>query len=153
MVHFAFAARLFTAASLLALLFTAEHNSSFPLTFVISLYSALQFSAFLHVIVDHFFMDESHRDEGGVSRIPVWVGDPSRWEVFKKDVEWWLAGEDLNKTLSYNLAARFFQRQKSTARARARELTLEISRLCLRSRMLKAMWLLLQILALALISS
>ena len=68
-------------------------------------------------------MDDAHRDEGALSRIPVWDGDPTRWEVFRKDVEWWLAGEDLNRTMSYNLAARFVQRQKGTARSRAREFT------------------------------
>ena len=72
---------LFSACSLL-LLWTAEFNSNLPLTFVVSIFAAAQFGALTHVFVDHFIMDDAHRDEGALSRIPVWDGDPTRWEVF-----------------------------------------------------------------------
>ena len=55
------------------------------------------------------------------SRIPQWDGTPSSFRTFERAVKWWLSGEDLAKTLSFNLAARFVQRQTGTARARAME--------------------------------
>ena len=57
-----------------------------------------------------------------LSRIPQWDGNPSTFRTFKRDVTWWLESEDLTKTLNYNLAARFAQRQRGAVRRVAMEM-------------------------------
>ena len=54
------------------------------------------------------------------ARIPVWDGRPENWLSFKRDVDWWLEGEDLNK-ITYNLAVRLAQKQSLTVKRIARE--------------------------------
>ena len=66
-------------------------------------------------------VQHGHNDSGNVwSRIPVWDGKATTWRSFEKDLQWFLAGEDLTK-VSYNLAARIVQRQSGAVKRRARE--------------------------------
>ena len=51
------------------------------------------------------------------SRIPTWDGDASKWRKYKKDVEIWMEGENLE--VNYSVAARMVQRRSGTARIRA----------------------------------
>ncbi|CAE7525014.1 tenm3 [Symbiodinium sp. CCMP2592] len=55
------------------------------------------------------------------SYIPIWDGNAGSMRKFKKSVTLWLAGLDLERTASYNLAARFLLRQTGAARARGEE--------------------------------
>ena len=59
--------------------------------------------------------DEKKDDRGFDSYIPVWDGRSETLREFKKSVQWWLHSIDLEKTTSYNLAARFAMRQKGSA--------------------------------------
>ena len=51
------------------------------------------------------------------SRIPCWDGDPTKWRRYKRDVEIWLEGDNLE--VGYSVAARMVQRFSGTARLRA----------------------------------
>ncbi|CAE7480196.1 unnamed protein product [Symbiodinium sp. CCMP2592] len=64
--------------------------------------------------------DESRQDSFN-SYIPIWDGNAGSMRKFKKSVTLWLAGLDLERTASYNLAARFLLRQTGAARARGEE--------------------------------
>ena len=44
--------------------------------------------------------------------IPQWDGRAESIRQHKEDVSWWLAGVDLSKTASFNLAARYVRRQQ-----------------------------------------
>ena len=80
-------------------------------------------------MADHFIVDfeteemsdEKKDDRGFDSYIPVWDGRSETLREFKKSVQWWLHSIDLEKTTSYNLAARFAMRQKGSAKLRALE--------------------------------
>ena len=66
-------------------------------------------------------MAEGGGSESGIyHRIPVWDGRANTWKSFEKDVQWFLAGEDLSR-ISYNLAVRVAQKQTGAVRRRARE--------------------------------
>ena len=66
-------------------------------------------------------MESSRTDGVGIfHRIPVWDGKASSWKSFEKDIEWFLAGEDLSK-ITYNLAVRVAQKQTGAVKRRARE--------------------------------
>ena len=66
-------------------------------------------------------MSESHGGDGGIyQRIPTWDGKATSWKSFEKDMQWFIAGEDLGK-ISYNLAVRLAQKQTGAVRRRARE--------------------------------
>eukprot|EP00439_Symbiodinium_sp_Y106_P033676 s2110_g4.t1 len=66
-------------------------------------------------------MADDSRGDGFSNYIPVWDGQAGSMRKFKKSVSLWLAGLDLSKTASYNLAARFLLRQTGAARARGEE--------------------------------
>ena len=53
----------------------------------------------------------------GYSRIPGWDGAPPTWRRFKRAVDIWLEGENLD--VPYSLAARMVQKLTGTARNRA----------------------------------
>ena len=53
-------------------------------------------------------------DSGAWSRIPSWNGDPTTWRSYKKRVELWVEGENLE--VGYSLAARLAQRLTGSAR-------------------------------------
>ena len=72
-------------------------------------------------ILVEFMTDEKKDDRGFDSYIPVWDGRSETLREFKKAVQWWLHSIDLEKTTSYNLAARFAMRQKGSAKLRALE--------------------------------
>ena len=66
-------------------------------------------------------MESNHGEGGGIwSRIPIWDGKANSWKSFEKDLQWFLAGEDLSK-ITYNLAVRVAQRQTGSVKRRARE--------------------------------
>ena len=72
-------------------------------------------------ILVELMTDEKKDDRGFDSYIPVWDGRSETLREFKKAVQWWLHSIDLEKTTSYNLAARFAMRQKGSAKLRALE--------------------------------
>ena len=72
-------------------------------------------------ILVELMADEKKDDRGFDSYIPVWDGRSETLREFKKAVQWWLHSIDLEKTTSYNLAARFAMRQKGSAKLRALE--------------------------------
>ena len=47
--------------------------------------------------------------------IPVWDGSAATFRRHVEDIKWWLASMDLPKTTSFNLAARYVQRQTAPA--------------------------------------
>ena len=51
------------------------------------------------------------------SRIPTWDGTPSQWKAYKRAVELWIEGENLD--VHYSLAARLVTRLTGTARMAA----------------------------------
>ena len=60
--------------------------------------------------------------------IPQWDGRAESIRQHKEDVSWWLAGVDLSKTASFNLAACYVRRQQHpgvAARLRALKPTRE----------------------------
>ena len=54
-------------------------------------------------------------------RIPTWDGQGSTWHRFRKDFDWWEAGEDFSKFDSVNLGARFVKRQRGIVKSRCEE--------------------------------
>ena len=63
---------------------------------------------------------ESHGADSGIyQRIPVWDGRAASWRQFEKDMQWFLAGEDLTK-VNYNLSVRIAQKQSGAVKRRAR---------------------------------
>ena len=59
--------------------------------------------------------------DGGIfHRIPVWDGQPHTWRQFEKDVNWFLAGEDLSR-ISFNFAVRIINKQTGTVKRRGGE--------------------------------
>ena len=64
----------------------------------------------------------SHDSNSGAwSKVPIWDGSPQTWRTFKREMEWWLAGLDLESTKRYNLAARWLVRQSGVVRQRGEE--------------------------------
>ena len=61
--------------------------------------------------------------DGGFSRIPAWDGSPATWRRYKRAVEIWLEGENLE--VPYSIAARMVQKLTGTARNRADLIPLE----------------------------
>ena len=64
-------------------------------------------------------MDDNKEENHFLSRIPVWDGQPQTLVKHRQDVDWWLEGEDLTRSLNFNLAARYVRQQRGAARARA----------------------------------
>ena len=60
-------------------------------------------------------------DRGFDSYIPMWDGRVDSLRDFRKQVELWFANIDLEKTTTFNLAARFAMRQRGAAKLRALE--------------------------------
>ena len=58
-------------------------------------------------------------DLGIWARIPIWDGKATSWKTFEKDMQWFIAGEDLSN-ISYNLAVRIAQKQNGSVKRRAR---------------------------------
>ena len=59
-------------------------------------------------------------DHGVHTRIPVWNGDPTTFKTFERDMEWFLAGEDLTR-IHYNLAVRIVNKQTGAVKRRGKE--------------------------------
>ena len=66
-------------------------------------------------------VDTDFGDRRGEVRIPVWDGRAQTLRDHRKDIDWWLEGEDLDATLKYNLASRYANKQPYLVRQRARE--------------------------------
>ena len=62
-------------------------------------------------------------DTGAFNRIPTWDGNPTTWRNFKRTVDVWLEGENLD--VPYSLAARMLQKLTGTAKTRTQLIPLE----------------------------
>lgn len=60
-------------------------------------------------------------ESGFDSSIPVWDGHADTLREFRRTVKWWLQSIDLEKTKTFNLAARFAMKQRGSAKLRALE--------------------------------
>eukprot|EP00913_Durusdinium_trenchii_P030654 g28709.t1 len=65
--------------------------------------------------------DGKDSNSGAWARVPTWDGSPQTWRSFRKEMNWWLAGLDLQSTKKYNLAARWLLRQSGVVRQRGEE--------------------------------
>eukprot|EP00969_Alexandrium_andersonii_P234797 10367184-Alexandrium_andersonii.AAC.1 len=65
---------------------------------------------------------DSTREDAFSFRVPVWNGTAAGLRSFRREVAWWLEGENQEHLAKINVAARLVQRQHGVARLRGLEL-------------------------------